>query len=400
MKEKFEFEITHKDPNSKARVGIIKTRKGDIRTPYFIPVATVASVKGLDSTDLKMMNTEVTLANTYHLHLRPGEDLIHKAGGIAKFMNFEKPIFTDSGGFQAFSLGLGMEHGVGKLGNIFVGEKEKQKNAKLAYITEEGVKFKSHITGLWHFIGPKESMEIQKKLGSDILMAFDECTSPLSSDKYIKEAMERTHRWAKICLENYDKENQALYGIIQGGTIEELRRESAEFITSLPFEGIAIGGNLGKTKEEMYNTLDITSEYLDQRPVHLLGIGTIEDIFEAIKRGVDTFDCVHPTRIARRGGHLYIHPKSGGTKENKYRINIRNTKHKKDFTPIDPHCNCLVCKNYTRSYIHHLQKSKEPTFIRLSAIHNTHFMLELMKEIREAIKENRFEELQKEWLNY
>ncbi|MFA5747279.1 MAG: tRNA guanosine(34) transglycosylase Tgt, partial [Candidatus Paceibacterota bacterium] len=317
------FEILKCDDKTKARTGIIKTRNGDIQTPYFVPVATLGSVRSLDSDDLEKLGVQCSLCNTYHLHLKPGDETVRKLGGMHKFMNFPKPLFSDSGGFQAFSLGFGREHDIGKIG-FFPGEKvngelaeeieEKEASPKfdpkknLTKITEEGVEFKSIYDGSWHFLDAKRSMEIQSNLDSDIIMAFDECTSPLSDYEYTAKSMQRTHNWAERSLKYHNKE-QALYGIIQGSYFEDLRDQSTKFISNLPFDGIAIGGSLGNCKQDMHRILDWVIPKLDGRPRHLLGIGDIEDLFECVERGIDTFDCVSPTRNARRGS-LLLAPRS------------------------------------------------------------------------------------------
>jgi len=393
----FSFKVLKTDKKSKARIGIIKTKKGKIETPYFVPVATSASVRSLDSEDLMNLGAQCSLANTYHLYLRPGDNVIKKLGGLHKFMNFSLPIFTDSGGFQAFSLGFGMEHNISKLGGVFPeAQKKVSKNENLARITEKGVNFTSVYDGTKHFMDAKVSMKIQSNLGSDIIMAFDECTSPLSDKEYTKKALGRTHRWAIESLKYVDKK-QALYGIIQGGCFKDLRLESAKFISNLNFSGIAIGGSLGKSKADMHNILDWVIPILDSRPRHLLGIGEIDDIFECVSRGIDTFDCVTPTRIARRGS-LYISPESGGKISNKFRINIKAAKFTTDKMPIDPKCKCTTCKNYSRAYLRHLYKVNELTYFRLASIHNLHFMLNLLKLIRNSIKEERFSQIKKKWL--
>jgi queuine tRNA-ribosyltransferase len=393
----FSFKVLKKDKKTRARVGLIKTRKGNIQTPYFVPVATSASVRALDSEDLGKLKVQCALSNTYHLHLRPGDELIKKMGRLHKFMNFNNPIFTDSGGFQVFSLGLGMEHNINKLGNIFPGEKKSNDpKKKLARVDDNGVHFRSVYDGTKHFMDAKKSMEIQSNLGSDIIMAFDECTSPLSDYEYTKVALDRTHKWAEQSLKYHDKK-QALYGIIQGGWFKDLRLESGKFINSLNFDGIAIGGSLGKSKKDMHKILEWVVPLLDDRPRHLLGIGEIDDLFECVERGIDTFDCVAPTRIARRG-NVYILPESGGCLENKFRINIKAAKFKEDKKPIDEKCSCIVCKNYSRAYLRHLYKVNELSYFRLASIHNIHFILRLMEKIRESIKNNSFSRLKRKWL--
>lgn len=391
------FEVLKQDEETGARLGLMRTSRGDIETPYFIPVATLASVKALDAGDLASIGVQCTLANTYHLHLKPGDETIRKLGGLHKFMAFSRPIFSDSGGFQAFSLGLGREHNISKIGCIFPeGREIREKRENWTKVTEDGISFKSIYDGTWHFLDPQRSMEIQSNLGSDIIMAFDECTSPLSDYSYTKAAMDRTHAWALESLKHHDR-NQAIYGIIQGGWFKDLRRESTDFIAELPFEGIAVGGSLGNCKKDMHQVLEWVVPRLDQRPRHLLGIGEIDDLFECIQRGIDTFDCVSPTRIARRGD-LYISPQSGGRLENKFRIKIKSPQHKEDGRPVDPACGCPTCMNYSRAYLRHLYRSGELTYFRLASLHNVYFMLRLSEEIRQSIKQGTFMELKKRWL--
>lgn len=403
--ENFDFKISIKDKKTAARAGVIVTKRGKIETPYFVPVATLGSVRALNCDDLSDLGVQCALVNTYHLHLKPGDATVKKLGGMHKFMNFEKPLISDSGGFQAFSLGLAREHNIGKIGNFFPdesGQKElnrAERNAKenLTKITDEGIKFRSVYDGSWHFMDAKASMKIQSNLDSDIIMAFDECTSPLSDKDYTARAMRRTHDWAKLSLKYHNKK-QALYGIIQGGWFRDLRDESAQFISSLPFDGTAIGGSLGNCKRDMYQILEWVVPQLDGRPRHLLGIGDIDDIFECVQRGIDTFDCVSPTRIARRGS-LYIGPASGGTVKNKFRLHIALAKFAQDKKPIDPRCSCFTCQNHSRAYLRHLYQANELSYYRLATIHNLHFMLDLMKQIRESIKKEKFLALKKKWLD-
>lgn len=403
----FSFEILEQMKGGRARLGRIKTRRGDIETPYFVPVATLGSVRALGYDDLAALGTQCALANTYHLHLQPGDLLIKKLGGLHKFMGFSGPIFTDSGGFQAFSLGFGREHNISKIGSIFpqgrsaekvCEEDHKRRNGKanLTKITEDGISFKSLHDGRWHFLDAKSSMKIQSNLESDIIMAFDECTSPLSDYDYTQRAMQRSHEWADQSLRYHDQ-SQALYGIIQGGWFEDLRKESTNCISALPFDGIAIGGSLGHSKQDMHQVLDWVVPKLDLRPRHLLGIGEIDDIFECVDRGIDTFDCVSPTRIARRGS-LFISPQSGGNPSNKFRINIKSAIYRDDEKPIDPNCRCPTCRVHSRAYLRHLYVSRELTYFRMASIHNLHFMFHLMEEIRESIRAGTFIELKKKWL--
>lgn len=393
------FKIIHE--NNNLRLGIVKTKHGSFKTPVFVPVATLASVRGLDNRDIKELKAEVILANTYHLFLRPGDKLIKELGGLHKFMNFNGPIITDSGGFQVFSLGFGMEHGVGKIANNIFLEgfiNKRFKGERWAKVNDCGVLFKNPISGNKIKLTPKKSMEIQSNLGSDIIFAFDECTSPLSDKEYTAKALRRTHRWAEECLRYYNKE-QALFGIVQGGEYKDLRLKSAKFIGSMPFDGFGIGGSLGKSKRDMLNILEWVIPLLPkEKPRHLLGIGSVEDIFESVERGIDMFDCVTPTRWARRG-RLFITPKSGGNIKNKFRFNIGNAKFKKDTLPIDENCDCYVCKTYSRAYLRHLYISQELSYFRLASYHNIYFILKLMSIIRDSIKKNYFSELKKEWLN-
>jgi queuine tRNA-ribosyltransferase len=442
------FEILRQDKETHARLGLIKTRRGDIETPYLVPVATMGSVRALGSDDLQSLGVQCTLANTYHLHLKPGDELIARLGGLHRFMGFDRPMFTDSGGFQAFSLGFAREHNIGKIGNIFpqelgsssqcpapeeclhndcdqaeiykdfrkkyddnefggaidIGYRESEKvrakammKENLTKITDEGIYFKSLADGACHFLNAEKSMKIQSNLAADIIMAFDECTSPLSDYDYTKKAMLRSHNWAEESIRYHDK-NQALYGIIQGGWFDDLRRESTQAISSQPFDGIAIGGSLGNSKQDMHQVLDWTIPKLDDdRPRHLLGIGEIDDIFECVARGIDTFDCVSPTRIARRGS-LLLSPQAGGSRENKFHINIKNFKFKEDCRPIDPNCFCSTCAGYSRAYLRHLYVSRELSYFRLATIHNLHFMLRFMEEIRASIRSGTFAEMKEKWL--
>ncbi len=393
------FRVIAEDGN--ARIGLIKIGDRKLRTPAFIPVATLASVRGLDCRDLREIGVEAVIANTYHLHIKPGDELIKKLGGLHKFMNFDGIIMTDSGGFQAFSLGFGMQHGVGKIAdNIFLeGLRDTEFSGdRWAFVNDEGVTFRDVRYSRKVKLSPELSMKIQSNLGSDIIFAFDECTSPLSDYEYTKRAMERTHRWALKCLECYDKK-QKIFGIIQGGEYKDLRLKSAEFISSLPFDGFGIGGSLGKSKRDMLNILEWVIPILPkEKPRHLLGIGGVEDIFESVKRGVDMFDCVTPTRWARRGV-VFVSRDAGGNRKNKFRIHIKRSEFKNDVSAIDPCCDCFVCQSYSKAYLRHLFKANELTFFRLASYHNIYFMTKLMEEIRESIENGRFEELKRKWLN-
>lgn len=403
MPPQFSFEITSKDKSSRARAGIIKTLHGIIETPYLIPVATRAEIITLSQDDVQALNLQALLANTYHLHfMPPGDEEIKRKGGLHQFMNFPKPIFTDSAGFQALSLGFGKTSKMRKIGffpkeNVITADNNEK---SFVEFTKEGIIFaSSYNESEKRFIGPKESMQIQSNLGADVIMAFDQCNPPGQSEEETKESMNISHQWELESLK-YRNPNQALYGIIHGGVYPNLRKRSCKFVSELPFDGIAIGGSIGKDKEEMYFLLDIIIENLksvEQKPMHMLGIGWVDDVFECIERGIDTFDCVQTTRVARHG-HLYISPKSGGSKENKFKITIRQSKYSQDKSPIDSRCSCPTCKSYSRQDLHKMKKSKSPQYARLATIHNLHFMEKLLKEIRTAIKENCFQELKKFWL--
>lgn len=399
----FKFKIKH--TLDRMRSGVVKTRHGYFETPVFIPVATVGAMRGVDNRDLEEMGVKVILANTYHLHIKPGDELIRELGGLHKFMNFNGTIVTDSGGFQAFSLGFGMEHGVGKIANnIFLeGLSEERmrvlqgERRKLAVVTDRGVRFKDPKTGRIVELTPKKSMEIQSNLGSDIIFALDECTSPLSDRAYTEKALERTHRWAEECLQYHDK-NQALFGVVQGGEYRDLRERSARFMAERDFAGYGIGGSLGKSKRDMLNILDWVIPLLpEEKPRHLLGIGAVEDLFNCTEKGIDMFDCVAPARWARRG-HLYVSPSEGGNVKNKFRIHIKSSAFTKDLKPIDRSCECLVCQNYSRAYLRHLYKANELLYFRLATYHNLFFIIKLMEQIRESIEDGSFYELKKEWL--
>ena len=355
---KIKYNLLHKEKNTKARLGKLETNYGIVDTPMFMPVGTRATVKTLTPEELYEMHSGIILANTYHLWLRPGPDLIEKAGGLHKFMNYHGPILTDSGGFQVFSL------------------------AKPKDITEEGVHFKSHIDGSSLFLTPEKSIEIQNKLDSDIAMSFDECPPASATYDYMKNSVERTIRWAKRGKEAHKNPNQSLFGIVQGGVYEDLRKYSAEETVKLDFDGYSIGGvaNDGENKDAMYKAIDYSIPYIPEDKVrYLMGVGEPEDIIEGVIRGVDIFDCVLPTRIARHGNAF--------TKYGK--ISLKNAKYKEDFTPIEEGCDCYACKNYTKAYIRHLVNVDEVLGGRLLSIHNIRFLIRLAEELREAIKEDR-----------
>ena len=375
------FEITHKDKNSRARTGLIQTDHGVIETPDFMPVGTQATVKTLDKEDLNTIGAQIILANTYHLHLRPTEDLIAKFGGLHKFMNWDKPILTDSGGFQVFSLGLQKE------------AKDAKSNEKLVSIDDEGVTFKSHLDGSTHRFTPEEAINIQHKIGADIIMAFDECTPDDADIDYTKKAMKRTHEWAERCISEHKKNTeyhgykQFLFGIIQGANHEDLRKESAKIISSLDFDGIAIGGeSIGYNMEATKNILDWVGDIIpENKPHYTMGVGfNPSDLFEVVERGVDMFDCVAPTRVARNG-RLFVHKEINP----KMYINIKNSEFKTDDQPIDAKCGCFTCQNHTRAYLHHLFKADEILGLRLASIHNLYFIINLVKTERQKILEGK-----------
>jgi queuine tRNA-ribosyltransferase len=390
----FKFEVFKKDKKSRARLGRITTAHGVIETPAFVPVGTKATVKGLTPQDLKEAQVQILFGNTYHLHLRPGEDTVRDFGGLAKFMSWNGPTITDSGGFQVFSLGqLKMK----------LTEEGEGTEVKVVNIKDDGVMFRSHIDGSEHLFTPEISIEIQKKIGADLILAFDECAPQPSDHKYTREAMERTHKWAIRSLEAsklkpYHPWQQALYGIIQGGVFKDLREESAKFISNLDFDGIAIGGvAVGESKKEMRQAVDWSYPFLpENKPRHLLGIGEIDDIFDVIERGMDTFDCVIPTRFGRYG-IVFVDPPVGNLK-NRFRIDLNKVLFSKDKNPISKNCNCYVCSNFTRGYIHHLFRAQELLAYRLASYHNMFFINNLVKKIRVSIRDENFQSFKEEWL--
>ena len=372
-----QFHISKKSKLSNARLGFLETSHGVIETPCLVPVATQGVVKTLTSQEAEQTKSQILIANTFHLHLKPGEPFIQKAGGLHTFMNWKKPLMTDSGGFQVFSLGFGRDHGVGKIlktkNNKEIKIGAKPQNIK---IMQDGVYFRSPIDGRELFIGPKESIKIQEKIGADIIFAFDECTAPLADYEYTKNSLVKTHKWAEICLKA-KKSNQALYGIVQGGRFKDLRQESAKFIGSLPFDGFGIGGEFGGDKKTMTEMLQwVIAELPEKKPRHLLGIGQLEDMENIIKAGVDTFDCTIPTHYARRGIAF--------TSEGK--LNLKQTKFLKKREPLDKNCVCNVCLNYKKDYICHLLKAGEITALRLITFHNLHYFNSCVEEIRAKIK--------------
>ena len=362
----FYLEIKHVCKQTGARYGILHTPHGDVEVPMFMPVGTLATVKTLSPEELKEAGSGVILANTYHLSQRPGEDIVAKAGGLHKFMNYDGPILTDSGGFQVFSL------------------------AENRKITEEGVTFKSHLNGDRLFFSPERAIEIEEKLGADIIMSFDECVHYPAEYDYMKKSVERTLRWAKRGKEAHKREDQALFGIVQGGEFPDLRKYCAEELVKMDFPGYSIGGtSIGEPKDVMFNMIRYTTPHLPfDKPRYLMGVGSVDAILEGISQGVDMFDCVLPTRIARHGALMT----STG------RVNIRDKKYEEDFTPLDKECDCYCCKNYTKAYLRHLYKCEETFGKRLLSIHNIRFLIKMMEEARTAIKEDRFGDFKEAFL--
>ncbi len=363
-KDNVYIEILHRDKNSKARYGILHTLHGDCELPMFMPVGTQATVKCLSPDQVKACGSGVILANTYHLALRPGEEIVAQAGGVQKFMNYNGPMLTDSGGFQVFSL------------------------AELRKIKEEGVTFKNPLNGDKIFFSPEICMEIEEKIGADIAMVLDECVHYPATYEYMRDSVERTLRWAKRCKEAHKRKDQALFGILQGGEFEDLRKHCAEELIKLDFDGYAIGGtSIGEPREVEYKMVTYASKYMpEDKPRYLMGVGSLDMIFDGISKGIDMFDCVLPTRIARHGALM----------TSRGRINILNAKYKYDFSPIDDECDCYACKNFTKAYLHHLFKAGEEFGKTLASIHNIRFLIRNMEMAREAIKQDRFEEFRKE----
>ena len=365
MSQPFSYELIHTCAQSGARLGVLHTPHGDIQTPIYMPVGTAAVVKTMTSREMEEIGTQILLSNTYHLHLRPGEDLVAEAGGLHRFMDWHKPILTDSGGFQVFSL------------------------AGIRTIAEEGVTFQSHLDGSRQFIGPETSMDIQQKLGADIAMAFDVCSPYPCDHETARVNMERTHRWAQRCKEHHTREDQALFGIVQGAFYKDLRIESAKTLSDMDFIGYGIGGlSVGEPKPIMYEMLEEMMPYMPaHKPRYLMGVGTPDCLIEGVLRGIDMFDCVLATRIARNGTALT----SAG------RLVVRNAQYARDFGPIDLECDCYACTHFSRAYVRHLIKAGEITGGRLLSIHNLRFLIRLMERVRQAIAEDRFLDFRKEF---
>jgi len=367
MKHAVTYELIHQDKNSGARRGVVHTPHGDIQTPVFMPVGTQATVKSMTPEELKEeVEAQIILSNTYHLYLRPGDELVKEAGGLHNFMRWDRPILTDCGGFQVFSL------------------------SDLRKITEEGVEFKSHLDGSKHLFTPEKVMKIQENLGADIIMSFDECVEYPATHEYTKQSMERTTRWAKRCKDAHKNiEEQSLFGIIQGGFYEDLRKQSAEDLIALDFPGYAIGGiSVGEPKEEYLKMLYYTAPLMpENKPRYLMGVGSPDYLIEAALAGIDMCDCVLPTRIARNGTAMTWNGK----------VVVRNATYERDFTPLDPECDCYTCKNYTRAYIRHLVKTNEILGIRLLSIHNLRFLTKLMERVRIEIEHDHLLEFRDEF---
>jgi queuine tRNA-ribosyltransferase len=386
------FSFTYKRTSKKhaGRLGILNTPHGSLQTPAFIFCATKAAIKAATIEQVKACKTQIILSNTYHLMLQPGSKLIQKMGGLHKFCGWQGPMLTDSGGFQIFSLGNG------SVADEIKGTGRRTDRKSTVKISEEGALFKSYIDGKQHLLTPEKSIEIQRELGPDLVVVFDECT-PFHVDKsYTASSMRMSHRWALRSLAEFDRGNdgkQALYGIIQGGVYEDLRKESVDFINDQDFFGIAVGGSLGSSKEQMYEVVQMVLPRLAvARPVHLLGIGGVRDIFSGVRQGIDTFDCVHPTRIARHGWALV----KGGEKE---RINLMNAQFKDDPDPIEAGCSCEACRTYSKAYIHHLLKAKEILALQLITLHNITYMNRLMEGIRQSLESDSLDEEEKKWLS-
>ncbi len=387
------FSCVKSSTHPRMRTGVLSTPHGDILTPAFVTVGTKATVKALTPEMVSSLGAQVVLANTYHLYLEPGHELLKRMGGLGAFMNWQGPTMTDSGGFQVFSLGSAYGTSVSKIAEEASSEipSESDVQLRLARIDEEGVTFKSYIDGSEHRFTPERSIEIQHAIGADMIFAFDECTSPSSSYEYQKEAMQRTHRWAERSLSYHqaqpEREKQGLFGIVQGGRFEDLRKESARVIGGLGFDGFGIGGSF--TKKDMDTAVGWVNDILPfNKPRHLLGIGEPGDLFGAVENGCDLFDCVAPTRLARNGA---VYTRDG-------RVNMFNARFREDANPLDVGCRCYTCTHYTRAYIAHLFRSKEMLGATLASVHNLHFLIHLVQDMRKAITENTFSEMKERFM--
>lgn len=386
---KFSFTFTECQHAGRARLGKIITPHGEVETPAFIFCATKGAMKAVPMPQVQEAGTQIILSNTYHMMLQPGSELVQKMGGLHKFCGWNGPMLTDSGGFQIFSLGHG------SVAEEIKGKRSQPGRRSVVKIKEEGASFQSYIDGKKWLLTPEKSIQVQRELGADLIVVLDECT-PFHVDKrYTQRSMEMSHRWALRSLAEFDRGNdhtQALYGIIQGGVYEDLRQQSIDFVNEHDFFGHAIGGSLGANKDQMEEIVSFTAPKLRRdRPIHLLGIGGIRDIFAGVRQGIDTFDCVHPTRIARHGGALV----KGAAREH---IQIRNAHYREDGRPLEADCKCTTCQGYSRAYLHHLFKAKEILGMQLLTVHNIHFMNDLLKDIRQGLKEGRLEKVEKKWL--
>jgi queuine tRNA-ribosyltransferase len=402
MEEQF-FTITSRDPSSRARTGTLQTPHGAVHTPVFMPVGTRATVKSLSPDEVRAHGAQIILGNTYHLYLQPGHELIARLGGLHRFMAWDGPILTDSGGFQVFSLVYG------GIADEIKGRRPRPAGdyADAVKVTEDAVIFRSYLDGSRHVFTPEHSIEVQHALGADIILCFDELPPSHAGYDYIAHSLERIHRWAQRSLEEHRRQlatlppatsslpARALFGIVHGGTHPDLRRASADYFGALPFDGLCIGGSLGTTKPQMYEVVDMTVPHLpDHLPRHLLGVGDVDDLFECVARGIDMFDCVGPTRLGRHGTALVREP------EKRWRINVGNAALREDDRPLQEGCACATCRTYSRAYIHHLFRSKEILGIRLVSLHNVAFLLALVNEMRASIAEGRFAELYRAWLGH
>lgn len=412
--DEFAFEVLRRA--GAARRGRLRTPHGTVETPAFVAVGTQASVKGVDPLAVAATGTQLLFANTYHLYLRPGAEVVAEHGGLHRFMAWPRPLMTDSGGFQVFSLGASIEHRVGKVANIFPDEpggggagagapRLAASSGSMVHVGEDEVRFVSHVDGSRHVFTPERSIEVQRALGADVILAFDECTSPLHDEPYTRASMERTHRWARRCLAAFERGGvhpyrQALYGVVQGGAFESLRRESADVIAAMPFDGMAIGGNLGRSHADMHRVLEWTVAALpDRLPRHLLGIGDVSGILAAVVRGVDTFDCVAPTRNARTGTVLARFD-DDGVPRRAFRINLKNAAFARDERPLEADCDCATCQRFSRAYLRHLLKAGESLGPQLLTVHNLRFMERLMQGLRDALEADRLRETVAAWLGH
>ena len=394
---RFSFECTGRDSATRARLGRLTTPHGVIETPAFIFCATKAAIKGAFPAQLKEEETQIILSNTYHLLLQPGGEVVERLGGLHRMMGWDGPMLTDSGGYQIFSLGHG------SVASEIKGKRLQNRPQTLLKITEEGAAFKSYIDGRRHLLTPEKSIETQRQLGADLIVVFDECT-PFHVDKtYTAQSMRLSHRWAVRSLTEFKKGNQdaqALYGIIQGGVYQDLRRESADFVNSQPFFAHAVGGSLGASKEQMHEIVAEVMPLLSpDRPVHLLGIGGVSDIFNGVEQGIDTFDCVHPTRLARHGGALVpgsLKQQEEGTSGEHF--NLRNQRFRLDDRPIDGDCPCQTCRSFSRGYLHHLLKAGEMLALQALTIHNIRFMNRLLSAIRDGIRQQNLSTIKAFWI--